>query len=200
MANPTMFTRRPTPDFFSLAINLDGLVASSERRVEYKEPNERRVARTFEVPEIKGRGAYVVELIGNGKSSRALVQKGRLGILQDVTAAGQEFTVLDEANRRLTDVRAWLEANWHEIFSGGPAREQAIAVSCRSKATIVARDERETGDRALLNLGHTFGHALEAQSFGQTGEDQAFAPGANERKLHRGTAAIDDQDGGPGTG
>ena len=40
--------------------------------------------------------------------------------------------------------------------------KQAIATSCRAKAAIVARDERETGDRALLNLGHTFGHAFEA--------------------------------------
>ncbi len=61
----------------------------------------------------------------------------------------------------------WLEANWQEIFSGGKssgslAREHAIAVCCRAKAGIVARDERETGERALLNLGHTFGHALEA--------------------------------------
>jgi 3-dehydroquinate synthase len=57
---------------------------------------------------------------------------------------------------------AWLESNWREVFSGGPAREHAIAMSCRAKAAIVARDERETGDRALLNLGHTFGHAFEA--------------------------------------
>ncbi len=59
---------------------------------------------------------------------------------------------------------AWLEANWQEVFNGGNsfAREHAIAVSCRAKAAIVARDERETGDRALLNLGHTFGHAFEA--------------------------------------
>jgi 3-dehydroquinate synthase len=57
---------------------------------------------------------------------------------------------------------SWLEANWREVFAGGPAREHAIAVSCRAKAAIVARDERETGERALLNLGHTFGHALEA--------------------------------------
>ena len=57
---------------------------------------------------------------------------------------------------------AWLEANHAEIFSGGAARENAIATSCRAKAAIVARDERETGERALLNLGHTFGHALEA--------------------------------------
>ena len=57
---------------------------------------------------------------------------------------------------------AWLEANHADIFAGGPAREHAVATSCRAKAAIVARDERETGERALLNLGHTFGHALEA--------------------------------------
>jgi 3-dehydroquinate synthase len=57
---------------------------------------------------------------------------------------------------------ARLETDWPEVFAGGPAREQAIATSCRAKAAIVARDERETGDRALLNLGHTFGHAFEA--------------------------------------
>ena len=60
------------------------------------------------------------------------------------------------------DFFAWLEKNWREVFAGGPARDHAIAESCRAKAAIVARDERETGDRALLNLGHTFGHALEA--------------------------------------
>ena len=57
---------------------------------------------------------------------------------------------------------AWLEANWRDLFAGGPAREHAIAVSCRAKAGVVARDERESGERALLNLGHTFGHAFEA--------------------------------------
>ena len=64
---------------------------------------------------------------------------------------------------------AWLEANWKELFAGGAAREHAIAVSCRMKAAIVGRDERETGERALLNLGHTFGHALEAAA-GFSGE------------------------------
>jgi 3-dehydroquinate synthase len=67
---------------------------------------------------------------------------------------------------------AWLETNWREIFAGGPAREHAVAVSCRAKALTVARDERETGERALLNLGHTFGHAFEA------------AAGFSDRLLH----------------
>ena len=55
----------------------------------------------------------------------------------------------------------WLENNWRDVFAGGAARQYAIAESCRVKADVVARDEHETGDRALLNLGHTFGHALE---------------------------------------
>jgi len=55
----------------------------------------------------------------------------------------------------------WLEAHWREVFSGGPARLEAIATSCAAKARVVAADETEQGERALLNLGHTFGHALE---------------------------------------
>lgn len=56
----------------------------------------------------------------------------------------------------------WLEKNWQGIFNGGPERIEAIATSCRAKAEVVAADEFEHGTRALLNLGHTFGHALEA--------------------------------------
>jgi shikimate kinase/3-dehydroquinate synthase len=56
---------------------------------------------------------------------------------------------------------AWLEAHWHGVFAGGAERVQAIAASCKAKAAIVGRDEFEEGERALLNLGHTFGHALE---------------------------------------
>jgi 3-dehydroquinate synthase len=59
------------------------------------------------------------------------------------------------------DFFAWLEKKWRDVFAGGAARQHAIAESCRAKAEVVARDEHETGDRALLNLGHTFGHALE---------------------------------------
>ncbi|MBY5364026.1 3-dehydroquinate synthase [Rhizobium leguminosarum] len=60
------------------------------------------------------------------------------------------------------DFFAWLEANWKAVFTGGSARIEAIAASCQAKADVVVADERENGPRALLNLGHTFGHALEA--------------------------------------
>ncbi|GAA3091387.1 3-dehydroquinate synthase [Rhizobium viscosum] len=60
------------------------------------------------------------------------------------------------------DFFAWLEKNWQAVFAGGSERIEAIAVSCQAKADVVVADEHENGQRALLNLGHTFGHALEA--------------------------------------
>jgi 3-dehydroquinate synthase len=72
----------------------------------------------------------------------------------------------------------WLEANWRAIVAGWPEREHAITVACRGKAATVVADEREEGVRALLNLGHTFGHALEA------------ATGYSDRLLHGEAVAI----------
>jgi len=94
---------------------------------------------------------------------------------------------------------AWLEANHADIFSGGAAREHAVATSCRAKAAIVARDERETGDRMLLNLGHTFGHAFEAAAgfSDKLLHGEAVALGmslAFEFSARRGLIAKDDAD------
>ena len=79
----------------------------------------------------------------------------------------------------------WLEANWQEVFAGGPARgnlpaprEYAVLKSVQAKADIVARDEHEHGDRMLLNLGHTFGHAFET------------AAGFSDRLLHGEAVAL----------
>jgi 3-dehydroquinate synthase len=66
---------------------------------------------------------------------------------------------------------AWCEGCGPALIAGHPGlRSEAIAASARAKAKIVARDERETsGERALLNFGHSFGHALEAETgFGDT--------------------------------
>jgi len=59
----------------------------------------------------------------------------------------------------------WLEENGAKVLALDPdAMSEAIATSCMMKAAIVAQDEQERGARALLNLGHTFGHALEAEA------------------------------------
>jgi 3-dehydroquinate synthase len=64
----------------------------------------------------------------------------------------------------------WLDEHGGDVLALKPeAVAHAVSVSCAAKASVVAADERETGDRALLNLGHTFGHALEAAyGFGDT--------------------------------
>jgi 3-dehydroquinate synthase len=63
------------------------------------------------------------------------------------------------------DFFAWLEENGEAVIAGdAKARRHAVVESCRAKAETVAADEREGGRRALLNLGHTFGHALEAEA------------------------------------
>jgi len=74
----------------------------------------------------------------------------------------------------------WCEANGLNVLAGhGQAQEYAVTESVKAKARIVAEDERETtGARALLNLGHTFGHALEAQT------------GFSERLLHGEAVAL----------
>ncbi len=73
----------------------------------------------------------------------------------------------------------WLEANGARALAGdSDAMVHTVAHSCRMKSDIVSRDERETGERALLNLGHTFGHALEA------------ATGYSDRLLHGEGVAI----------
>ncbi|HMO28411.1 3-dehydroquinate synthase [Enterovirga sp.] len=67
-----------------------------------------------------------------------------------------KYGLIDDA-----DFFAWCEAHGGAILAGGPERDHAVAVSCRAKAAVVVEDEREEGRRALLNLGHTFAHALE---------------------------------------
>lgn len=59
----------------------------------------------------------------------------------------------------------WLEENGPALCAGDKdIRQHAVYESCAAKADVVARDEREAGERALLNFGHTFGHALEAEA------------------------------------
>ena len=77
------------------------------------------------------------------------------------------------------DFFAWLERHGAGVIGGDArARHTAVATACRAKAEVVAADERETGTRAVLNLGHTFAHAVEAET------------GYNERLLHGEAVAI----------
>ena len=102
-------------------IDLDGLVANEETTYNYPEPPLRRVARTFELASLKKPGVYIVEFIGNGRSSRALVQKGSLHYLLRTGAAGQVFTILGEDNKPLPEAHLWLAGHDYAADKKGDA-------------------------------------------------------------------------------
>ena len=78
-----------------------------------------------------------------------------------------------------SDFLRWLEANMAALMGRNQAfLAQAVLHCCRMKAAIVAQDETEQGMRALLNLGHTFGHAIEAEmGYGNWLHGEAVAAG-----------------------
>ena len=80
---------------------------------------------------------------------------------------------------RDSDFFLWLEENIEKILSRDKsALSYAVHRSCSNKAEVVAADERESGERALLNLGHTFGHAIETgMGYGEWLHGEAIAAG-----------------------
>ncbi|MEA3208203.1 MAG: hypothetical protein QOE70_1260 [Chthoniobacter sp.] len=94
-------------------LNVDGLVANKETTHDADPAGRspfRRVARKFPFPELKGRrGAWVIEFIGGGKSSRALVRKGQWQLIQQTGPAGDMLTVLDEGFQPVKDAVVWVD-------------------------------------------------------------------------------------------
>ncbi|MEO8846763.1 MAG: hypothetical protein ABI591_11960 [Kofleriaceae bacterium] len=89
-------------------LDLDGLAASHELVLRYPEPPVRRVRRRIALAMCARPGTYVIDLIGNGISSRAVIHKGRLRHVARAGAAGTVVVVLDEVGRELAGARAWV--------------------------------------------------------------------------------------------
>jgi len=100
-------------------INLDGLVANEEKVHKYKEVDLRRVRRTFKFPALTKRGVYVVDFIGNGKSSRALIRKGQLRFHVRNSIAGHVFTVYDDAHKKVPTAAIWLAGHKYTADEDG---------------------------------------------------------------------------------
>lgn len=139
-------------------INLDGLVANEEKTYTYNDSPLRRVTRTLDFPQLKGAGVYVIDFIGNGRSSRALLRKGKLRQLARTTSAGQQLTVLNEHNQPQKDVVAWLDGREYTASKDGTILVPFTANSGR-RAFVLSR-----GDFASLDyLQHEGeGYVLEA--------------------------------------
>jgi hypothetical protein len=135
-------------DTLTTAIDLDGLAPGSEKVLEFGQAPMRRHEETLELPQITGRGVYVVELIGNGVSSRAVIRKGRLVCTQRVGSAGHVFTVLNEKREQVKDARLWVGGQEY-----APDKDGQIAVPFTTGAAPVGpRTPARKG--ALVRLGN----------------------------------------------
>ncbi|MEZ6184492.1 MAG: hypothetical protein R3F62_05705 [Planctomycetota bacterium] len=103
-------------------LDLDGLVAARERLVEFPDEALRRRREQLELPELQEPGTYVVELIGGGKSSRAVIRKGCLRFVERVGSAGHVLTILDEADRPLPGASVWLGGRAYPADGEGQVR------------------------------------------------------------------------------
>jgi hypothetical protein len=91
-------------------LDLDGLVAHSEKTYAIEEGPFRRTRRTFDFPELKGkRGGWIVEFIGGGRSSRALIRVGQWQVIQQSGPSGTLLLVLDEKSQPVRDAVAWVD-------------------------------------------------------------------------------------------
>lgn len=151
---------RQTPEEIGTDINLDGLVAHSETVHSYDEAPLRRIVRHFDLANLKPRGVYVVEFIGNGISSRALVRKGRLHQVERLSSAGHVFTILDESNKPVPSARLWLGGREYQPaadgtitvpFSTSPGSQPIVLVNgdFASLDHFQHRDERVLLDAAF---------------------------------------------------
>ncbi|YCM46161.1 hypothetical protein V2O64_09035 [Verrucomicrobiaceae bacterium 227] len=131
----------------STDIDLDGLVANQVEVHEYDDAPQARVRRDFKIPGIENRrGLWVLEFIGGGKSSRAIIRKGSLGILKQIIAKGEILTVLDENHQPLKGASVWIGEREFPCndkgsallpFSNSPGDRSAVIQDAEGFATMV---------------------------------------------------------------
>lgn len=100
-------------------INLDGLVANSEKTYTFNDGPFRRISKRFEFNEMNKNGVYVVDFIGSGKSSRALIHKGKLRALSTDGPDGQLLTIIDENKKTIKDATVWLGGQEYKADKDG---------------------------------------------------------------------------------
>ena len=149
----TFAFERDTQKEVDATIDLDGMVANEEQTFTYDDNPLRRVRRHFDFPILSGPGTYVVEFLGNGLSSRAVIRKGRLQYLARTGSAGQVLTVLDEDGDAVPDAKLWCGGQQYAAEQDGsiylpfaPERGQEPLILRHGKLTSLDRidhlDER----------------------------------------------------------
>ena len=100
-------------------IPLDGLTPTAEITLRSDDDALRRSVRRVDLPQLSRPGIWVVDFVGNGRSSRALVRKGRLRPLAVDAGTGQRFTILDDRGNKVSGARLWLEGREYAAGEDG---------------------------------------------------------------------------------
>ncbi|MBN2490395.1 MAG: hypothetical protein JXQ29_06055, partial [Planctomycetes bacterium] len=159
-------------------IDLDGMIANEEKTYTYGESPFRRVRRHFDFPSLREPGTYVVEFLGNGLSSRAVIEKGRLQYTERVGVAGHVFRVLDEAGQHRRAASIW--------FDG-----RSFAADDRGEINVPFGAKNETRDLVLhhgrLSTRARFEHRAETYQLdaGIVVDREALLAGGKARILVR---------------
>jgi hypothetical protein len=134
------------------SIQIDGLVPNVELTQTYTEGPLRRVRRAIDLPQLSKPGVYVVELIGNGLSSRAVIRKGALQLLERDGSAGHVLRILDEQGRAQPDATLWLGGREYAPDERG---EIVVPYSTGpdSKSVILKRGELATSGALYASQG-----------------------------------------------
>jgi hypothetical protein len=166
------------------SIELDGVVANSEQTFSYTEPPVRRVRRTFDLPQLREAGTYVVEFVGNGLSSRAVIHKGSLRCVERTAAAGQVFRVYDETGAHQQDAAIWFGGRDY-VANGDGEILLPFSTHPGQRAVVLHRGNRSS----LVSFDH---RAESYQLFGSTHVDrEALVAGKRARLLVRPQLRLD---------
>lgn len=139
----------------STSINLDGLVPNYERSLEYSVAPLIRVRHKFDFPELNKAGVYVVDFIGNGTSSRALIIKGRLDFIVRTTTAGQMFQVIDSKKEIVKASELWVGGAHYTSNEDG---EILVPFSTNAGLTPIVISDGQ------ISTLHQFNHEAEVYS------------------------------------
>jgi len=143
-------------------IPLDGLEPTAETVLRSEDDALRRSVRRVELPQLARPGIYVVDFVGNGRSSRALVRKGRLRPLVVGTASGQRFTILDDAGRAVTGARLWIEGREYVAGDDGTVLVPPSTAPGRKPVVVTATLALPDGTSATISSLDSFDHEGEA--------------------------------------
>lgn len=137
-------------------LSLDGLVPSSQQSYDYNDPPLLRKERKFKFPELSKAGVYVIDFIGNGISSRALIRKGRLDFYVQNTIAGQRFVVFDQDGNACPHAKLWMAG---KEYTPDPNGMLLVPYSAQPKLeTVVVTCDVDSRERpesagAIASLG-----------------------------------------------